>query len=96
MNFCPKVNQKPGGNSSIVLGSEKTQFEENKYNDRAPPMKSILVNPSSEKFFLKDYGYQQPDKNDFKGGQKQEDKPQVHTSVKVANPPGGRSQITFG
>ena len=75
-----KVNQKPGGNSSIVLGSEKSQFEEKKYGDQAP---------------LKNYGYQQPQPQE-RNMKPQEEKPQVHTSVKVHNPPGGRSQITFG
>ena len=68
-----KVSQKPGGNSSIVLGSEKSQFEDNK--------KDMSYKP---------YGYQ-VEKNTSSQSQ-----PQVHTSVKVHNPPGGKSNITFG
>lgn len=37
------MNQKPGGNSSIVLGSEKSQFEEKKYDSHAAPLKSKFI-----------------------------------------------------
>ena len=80
-----------------MLGSEKSQFEEKKFGDQAP-LKStsyfILTRPDT--FYYLDYGYQQPQPQERNVKPPQEEKPQVHTSVKVHNPPGGRSQITFG
>lgn len=83
------MSQKPGGNSSIVLGSEKSQFEDNK-KDMSYKRIYYYEFCNFLNFFLEAYGYQ-IDKNTSSQSQ-----PQVHTSVKVHNPPGGKSNITFG
>ncbi|KAM3134207.1 hypothetical protein pb186bvf_013725 [Paramecium bursaria] len=77
-----KTTQAPGGNSSISFGDYQEPAQQQ--NQRG---KRQVRDPNSSQFTIG--GQQEP----VKPQQQQQD---VHTSVKVKNPPGGQSSIQFG
>lgn len=77
-----KVHQRPGGNSSICLGS---QPEERRYPQPRRPLP--VHQPEYPQYNQRSY-YQPP-------RAQEETKTEVHTSVKIKNPPGGRSTFSF-
>ncbi|CAD8138199.1 unnamed protein product [Paramecium octaurelia] len=80
-----KTTQAPGGNSSISFGSDEP----------APQQKRAVRDPNASQFTLG--GDPVPQKGQQQQQQQQQQQDQgAHTSVKVKNPPGGRSQIQFG
>ncbi|EFX61314.1 hypothetical protein DAPPUDRAFT_274121 [Daphnia pulex] len=78
-----KVHNAPGGKSNFSLAWDEPQKPVNQNQVKKAPQQEITLKPTQVGVNVKPV-------------QVQQQPPAGKTSVKVANPPGGKSSITFG